>query len=62
MSVALSMIPDCGSRLSLKQGRRAQALHKERVGRWQATEHEERVRVFTQTPGAADLLEELGYL
>ena len=44
------------------EGISARPLHQERVERWRAPEHEQRVSELMNTPGAADLLEELGYL
>lgn len=43
------------------EGRKAQSLHQERVEAWRRPEHTARVHAFMETPGAAELMAELGY-
>jgi hypothetical protein len=44
------------------EGGAAQPLHSARVERWRAPEHAARVDQFLATPGASELMAELGYL
>jgi hypothetical protein len=44
------------------EGKRAEALHSERIDSWRAAEHEARVQEFMAYPGAAELNQRLGYV